>query len=134
QPADLGRDDAVRVALAGTDCPLGRYTQAYLADLDLYERVLRRGIRVENSRAVLAAVRAGQADLRLVYASDAARAERGPTVFPPRRPPLPIRSSGTILNRGAEPAAARHLLAFLASAQAAHRFRRCGFLPPRSQS
>jgi molybdenum ABC transporter molybdate-binding protein len=129
KPTDLARANAGRVALAGTDCPLGRYTQAYLAGLNLYEPILRRGaVRVENSRAVLAAVRAGQADLGVVYASDAA-AGRCQTLFRARRLPLPIRYSGILVDRGADSGPARRLLEFLASPRAARRFRRCGFLP-----
>jgi molybdenum ABC transporter molybdate-binding protein len=134
KPADLAGGDAVRVALAGADCPLGRYTQAYLEALGLYERLLPRAVRVENSRAVLAAVRAGQADLGVVYASDAARAERCRTLFRVRRAPTPIRYSGAVINRGADPGPARHLLDFLVSAPAAGRFRRCGFLPVRAHA
>jgi molybdenum ABC transporter molybdate-binding protein len=134
RPADLARDDAVRVALAVPDCPLGRYTRAYLAGLNLYERVLRRAVRVENSRAVLAAVRAGQAEVGLVYASDAARAERCRTLFRVRRTPVPIRYSGSVVKAGADPGPARRLLEFLSSAPAARRFRGCGFLPVRQQS
>lgn len=134
KPADLAGQDPVRVALAGPDCPLGRYTKAYLAGLGLYERVLRRAARVENSRAVLAAVRAGQADLGVVYSSDAARAEWCRTLFRVRRPPVPIRYSGTVVNRGTDPGPARRLLEFLASPRAARRFRRCGFLPARAPS
>jgi molybdenum ABC transporter molybdate-binding protein len=133
KPADLA-GEAVRVALAGPECPLGRYTRAYLAGLDLYERVLRRAVRVENARAVLAAVRAGQADLGLTYASDAARAERCRTLFRVRRTPVPIRYSGAVVNHGADPGPARRLLEFLSSAGAARRFRRCGFLPVRAHS
>jgi molybdenum ABC transporter molybdate-binding protein len=132
KPADLARGGAIRVAIAGTECPLGRYTQAYLEGRNLYERVLRRAVRVENSRAVLAAVRAGQADLGVVYSSDAVRAERCRTIFRTRRLPLPIRYSGTIVNRGGDPGPARRLLEFLVSSRAARRFRRCGFLPSRT--
>jgi molybdate transport system substrate-binding protein len=134
KPADLAGHDAICVALAGPDCPLGRYTEAYLAGLDLYERVLPRAIRVDNSRAVLAAVRAGQADLGVVYASDAIRAERCRTLFRVRRTPIPIQYSATIVNRGTDPGPARRLLEFLISSRAAARFRRCGFLPTRTHS
>jgi molybdenum ABC transporter molybdate-binding protein len=134
KPADLTRDGAFRVALAGPDCPLGRYTRAYLAGLSLYERVLRRAVRVENSRAVLAAVRAGQADLGVVYSSDAARAEWCRTLFRVRRAPTPIRYSGALVNRGDDPGPGRHLLDFLASSQAVRRFHRCGFLPTRAHA
>jgi molybdate transport system substrate-binding protein len=133
-PADLARGDAVRVALAGPECPLGRYTEAYLAGLNLYDRVLSRAVWVENSRAVLGAVRAGQADLGVVYASDATRAEQCRTLFRVRRTPLPIRYSGTIVNRGTDPAPAQGLLKFLASPRAAKRFRQCGFLPTQTRS
>jgi molybdenum ABC transporter molybdate-binding protein len=129
KPTDLAGDDGLRVALAGPDCPLGRYTAAYLTGLNLYERVLRRAIRVENSRAVLAAVRAGQADIGLVYSSDAAHAERCCTLFRARRAPFPIQYCGTLLNRGADPGPARRLLEFLGSSRATPRFRQCGFLP-----
>jgi molybdenum ABC transporter molybdate-binding protein len=134
KPADLARGDAARVALAGPDCPLGRYTRAYLAGLNLYERVLRRAVRVENSRAVLAAVRAGQADLGMVYSSDAARAAWCRTLFRVRRAPAPIRYSGALVNRGADPGPGRRLLDFLASSRAARRFRQCGFLPTRTHA
>jgi molybdate transport system substrate-binding protein len=132
KPADLA-GEAVRVALAGPDCPLGRYTRGYLAGLNLYDRVLPRAVRVENSRAVLAALRAGQAEVGLVYASDA-RAERCRTLFRVRRPLTPIRYCGAVVNRGADPAPARRLLEFLTSPRAVRRFRRCGFLPVRTHS
>jgi molybdenum ABC transporter molybdate-binding protein len=131
KPADLAAAGAVRVALAVPDCPLGRYTRAYLAGLDLYERVLPRAVRVENARAVLTAVRAGQADVGLVYSSDAS-AQRCRTLFRVRRTPIPIRYSGSVVNRGVDPGPARRLLDFLVSAGAARRFRRCGFLPVRT--
>jgi molybdenum ABC transporter molybdate-binding protein len=133
RPADLARGGAIRVALAESGCPLGRYTEAYLSGLKLYERVLRRAVRLENSRAVLAAVRAGQADVGVVYSSDAARSEWCRTLFRAGRALVPIRYSGAVVNREADPAA-RRLLDFLVSPHARRRFRRCGFFPaaPRS--
>lgn len=128
KPTGLARR-GLRVALAGPDCPLGRYTKAYLDGLHLYESVQRRAVLVENSRSVLAAVRAGQADLGLVYSSDAAGAEACRTLFRVARTSPSIRYSGSVLDRGADVEAARRLLDFLASARVAERFRRCGFLP-----
>jgi molybdate transport system substrate-binding protein len=130
KPADLA-GETIRVALAGLDCPLGRYTKAYLTGLGIYERVLRGAVRVDNSRAVLAAVRAGQADLGIVYSSDAAHAQQCRTLFRVRQTPIPIRYSGAILNRGDDPRAAQQLLEFLVSSRAVQRFRRCGFMPLR---
>jgi molybdate transport system substrate-binding protein len=134
RPADLAGQGAGRVALAGPDCPLGRYTEAYLAGLRLAERVLRRAIRVDNSRAVLAAVRAGQAEVGVVYSSDAARAGWCRTLFRARRAAAPIRYGAALVNRGTDPGPAGRLLDFLTSTRAARRFRQCGFHPARARS
>jgi molybdenum ABC transporter molybdate-binding protein len=124
--ADLARG-AIRLALAEPGCPLGDYTRDYLEGLHLYEALLRRAVRSENSRSVLAAVRAGQADAGLVYASDAARAEGCRTLFLPRRPAVPIRYVGALLRGESSSEPAQQLLDYLASAQAARRLRECGF-------
>jgi molybdate transport system substrate-binding protein len=131
KPADLARPAVSRLALAAPECPLGGYTRAYLESLGLYEPLLPRAVRAENSRAVAAAVRAGQADVGLVYASDAARATDCRTLFRARRTPVPIRYVAGLLRRSADAAGARALLAFLTSAEAAERFRACGFVPAR---
>lgn len=129
---ELAASPNLRVALAGPDCPLGGYTRAYLEGLRLYDRLAERAILVENSRAVVTAVRAGQADVGLVYASDAARADGCRPLFRVRRLPVPIRYAGAVVNRGRDPGPARSLLDFLGSTPAAARFRGCGFLPVKS--
>jgi molybdate transport system substrate-binding protein len=133
-PADLCRIAIRHIALAAPDCPLGNYTRAYLEHLRLYERLLPRIVWVENSRAVVAAVRAGQTDVGVVYSSDAARAAGCRTLFRARRTPIPIRYSAVLLPGERDPAAARALLDFLRSPPAARRFRQCGFLPVRNRS
>jgi molybdate transport system substrate-binding protein len=87
-------------------------------------------VRVDNSRAVVTAVRAGQADVGLVYASDAARAEGCRVLFRVRRPPEAIRYVAALVGRGQDQEPARALLEFLRSVTARRRFRQCGFLPP----
>src|SRR5207244_1709793 len=74
RPADLLGKGVARVALAAPSCPLGGYTRAYLEGLGLYEALLGRAILVEDSRAVVAVVQAGQADAGLVYRSALATA------------------------------------------------------------
>jgi ABC-type molybdate transport system substrate-binding protein len=83
---------------------------------------------------VLTAVRSGQADVGLAYASDAANATGCRLLFRVRAAPVRICYSGAIVTRGQDPAAAERLLAFLTSAAAARRFRECGFLPVRERS
>lgn len=130
RPADLAAG-AWRIALADPNCPLGGYTRAYLEERELYADLRPRAVWVENSRAALAAVRAGQADLALVYSSDAACASGCRALFTVRRLSVPIRYCGAVLGRGSASGPAERLLAFLTSPAAAQRFRRCGFLPNR---
>jgi molybdate transport system substrate-binding protein len=131
RPADLAGAAVQRVALAEPAAPLGRYTRSYLQGLGLYDAVAAKAVLVDNSRAVLAAVRAGRADAGLVYGSDAARAAGCRLLFRARRPPAPIRYTAAVVLRGEQPDEARALLDFLTSRPAAARFRRCGFLAPR---
>jgi molybdate transport system substrate-binding protein len=132
KPADLKRAGVRRIALADPSSPLGGYTGAYLEGLGLAEALEPRAIRVDNSRAVVAAVRAGQADVGLAYASDAVRAADCRLLFRVRHLPAPIQYTAAVIARSRQPEQARALLAFLTSRQAASRFRRCGFLPVRA--
>jgi molybdate transport system substrate-binding protein len=132
--ADLLGPAFPRIALAGPSSPLGGYTRAYLADRGLYEDLLRRAVVLENARAVLTAVRAGQADAGLVYSSATAPASGCRVLLRVRRLPMPIRYAAVVVRRGRQPEQARQLLAFLTSATARRRFRRCGFLPVRVRS
>jgi molybdate transport system substrate-binding protein len=127
--ADLASMVGARLALADPASPLGRYTRAFLDGLGACDALVRGAIVVDNSRAVLAAVRSGLADVGLVYGSDAAQAEGCRVLFRVRRPPLPIRYAAAILGHARHAEAARVLLDFLTSRPAALRFRRLGFLP-----
>ncbi len=129
KPAHLVQDDALRIVIADPGCPLGRYTLDFLAASSFAERVLATAVRAENSRAVVAAVRAKQADVGIVYSSDAAHAEGCRILFRIAQTPTPIRYSAAIVSRGRKNSSARRLLDFLTSAQARRRFRECGFLP-----
>jgi molybdate transport system substrate-binding protein len=100
-----------------------------LEGLGLLEPVSARALWVENSRAVVASIRARQADVGLVYASDAFHAEGCRILFQVRRPPLAVQFSGAAVGRGVEREEAKQLLQFLGSAGAASCFRRFGFLP-----
>jgi molybdate transport system substrate-binding protein len=133
RPADLLRPDLGRIALARASCPLGEYTRAYLESVGLYQTLLPRALFADNARAVVALVRAGQADFGLAYASDAATAEGCRLGFRVGRGPLTIRHTGAVIRRSQQPEQAKALLDFLTSRAAAARFRRCGFLPVRRE-
>jgi molybdate transport system substrate-binding protein len=129
KPADLARPAVTRIALAGPTSPLGNYTRLYLESLNLYAPLMPRVVRVDNSRAVVATVRAGRADVGLVYGSDALRAHGCRQLFRVRRCPAPIRYTAARVCRGRQTEQAQAFLQFLTSAASAHRFRRCGFVP-----
>ncbi len=129
--ADLVGQGVSRVALAVPSAPLGNYTRAYLEGLGLYEVLLPRAIQLENSRAVVAAVQAGQADVGLIYSSATATASGCRVLFRVRHTPSPIRYAGAVIRGGHQPEQAGDLLRFLASRPALRRFRRSGFLPAR---
>jgi molybdenum ABC transporter molybdate-binding protein len=130
KPADLGQAGRTRFVLASPPCPLGVYTRAYLEQLGLYEALRARATLVENSRAVLSALRADQADVGLMYGSDAFRAEGCRLLFRVGRLPHPIQYMAAMLSHCEQPEQARLLLDFLVSREAARRFRGCGFMVP----
>jgi molybdate transport system substrate-binding protein len=128
KPADLRDPARFRIALADPGCPLGGYTRAYLEGLGLHDILSPHILEVDNSRAVLAAVRAGRADVGLVYGSDAACTADCRVLFRVRRSPMVIRYAAAILSLSRHPKQALDLLSFLTSRTASARFRRCGFL------
>ena len=132
RPADLVGPGVERVAIAGPTSPLGGYTRRYLEEEGVYDALLPRTLPVDNSRAVLAAVAAGRADVGLIYASDAARAVACRLLFRVRRPRAAIRYEAAVIGRGGQAEQATRLLVFLTSPAAATRFRQCGFLPIRA--
>ena len=116
-----------RLALADPDSvPAGRYANAALSKLGVWDSVAGRLVRAENVRAALAYVARGEAPLGIVYGTDA-RAEkrvRVVDVFPADTyPPITYPVALTV---HARPQAER-LADFLGGAQARQIFVRYGF-------
>lgn len=127
--ADLLREERQRIALAKPSTPLGNYSIGYLQTQGVYEAVLPRSLLLDNSRAVIDAVRACRADLGLVYSSSAAHAVGCRVLFRPPAGEVPICFTAAVLRRSPASAQARDLLDYLLSPVAARRFRNCGFRP-----
>ncbi len=84
--AVIGRDGLRKIAkpadvlsfkhlvLADPASPVGKCSRAYLQRLGIYDQVLAKAVLVDNSRAILAAIRSGRAEAGLAFASDAAKA------------------------------------------------------------
>jgi molybdate transport system substrate-binding protein len=119
---------AVRsVALADPSCPLGHYTRAYLEPLGLWEAIRQRALFLDNPRVVLAAVESGQADVGLVYRSDASTTKHSRILFTTRSEQPAIRYTAALTRRGRQSPPARALLAFLTSPSAHRWLHRFGF-------
>jgi molybdate transport system substrate-binding protein len=133
RPGDLRRTEVRRIALAAPGCPLGAYSRTWLQAAGL-SQLVSRAVLLDNASAVVAALRAGAADVGLVYASDAARADGCRLLFRVRHPSVGVRYEAALLAHGRPPGPAQGFLDFLTSTAAAPRFRRCGLLPQRRQS
>ena len=107
--------------------PVGKYAQAALTALGVWDRVSPRLARAENVRAALLLVERGEAPLGIVYATDAAasQAVRVVGTFPESTHP-PIAYPFALTARGVTPEA-RALLAFLVGRDAAPTYRKLGF-------
>ena len=110
-----------------SNVPAGKYAQAALTSLGIWDRVAPRLARTENVRAALLLVERGEAPLGIVYATDAAISSgvRVVGTFPDSTHP-PIAYPFALTVRGDRPDA-RALLAFLVGPEAAPVYRRLGF-------
>jgi molybdenum ABC transporter molybdate-binding protein len=128
---DLARTQVGRVAIANVKSPLGRLSHAFLTNAGLIEVLRPRLVTVDNSRAVSTAVRAGQADVGLVYASDALAASGCRPLFRVRSTLASVQCPAAVLRNSHDVDESQRFLTFLKSPPARRRFRSCGFLPTR---
>ena len=107
--------------------PAGKYAQAALTALGIWEQVVPRLARAQNVRAALLLVERGEAPLGVVYATDVAAAPGLAVVgtFPADSHP-PITYPFAIVRRGDRPEV-RALFAFLTGPEAAPTYRAFGF-------
>jgi molybdate transport system permease protein len=114
---------ARRIALADpSSVPAGVYARSYLERIGMWERVRPKVIPVENVRAALAAVEAGNADSAIVYKTDTKRYTREIADGPP------ISYAFAVTANAKNPDGARAFLQLLQSDAARQIFVRHGFL------
>jgi molybdate transport system substrate-binding protein len=137
-PPSTAEDTAtLRHALAGgrvatgdpAHVPVGRYAEAALRSLGLWDEVGARLVRAENVRSALAFVERGEAPAGIVYATDVAAAGKVRIAARFPRASHPAVQYPVALLEGAKPEAAA-VLAALFSAQAKAVLQRGGFEPP----
>jgi molybdate transport system substrate-binding protein len=129
-PVDLAKPEVKHVALADPAAvPAGLYAKQYLSKLHLWDAISPKVIPLENVRAALAAVAAGNADAGIVYNTDAAISKNVRVAYEvPADAGPAIRYPMALLKDAKELEAARRFLTRLASTSAAEIFKTHGFI------
>jgi molybdate transport system substrate-binding protein len=130
QPDDLTNEAVKRIAIAGEYVPAGIYGEQVLQNLGLLETLRRdrKLIRGFDVRATLAYVERAEADVGIVYASDAQNSDRVKTVFefdPQHHDPIIYRV--VLLESSENKVGARPFFEFLKSSAARGVFEMFGF-------
>lgn len=129
-PADLSSSSIRAIALAEPQTvPAGLYAKEYLKKAKVWDLVIDRVVPTENVRAALAAVESGNADLGIVYKTDAEISKSVRVAYEVASAEGPkISYPFAVVSASKHPAEARKFLAYLTSKPALDVFRRYGFL------
>jgi molybdenum ABC transporter molybdate-binding protein len=127
--ADLLAKRFKHVAMAEPACPLGSYSRAYLSQVGVYDDLIPKILPVDNSRAVLAAVVSGAADVGVAFASDAE--SPGAWRLLMRVPPALAAATyeAAVITTNKRRQEVLSLCDFLSTTTAARCLRRCGLRP-----
>jgi molybdate transport system substrate-binding protein len=128
--ADLHKAAVKRVAIAGPTVPAGIYARQALKKLDVWDKLEkdRRVVSGENVRVTLTYVERGEAEVGIVYATDARISDRVENVFVfPEYTHDPIRYPLVLLKDADRVPQARAFYDFLAGPRGAEIFRKHGF-------
>lgn len=118
-----------RLALADPASPLGKCSQKYLERIGIYQALIAKTVLVDNSRAILAAIRSGRADAGMAFESDAANATDCRILFSVDPAEASLAYSAAVC-RGEREQNAQSLLDYFATPTAQRCFRRCGLTRP----
>ena len=128
---DLEKPEVKRIAIGEpATVPVGTYAKEYLQKVGLWAQVRAKCVPLDNVRAVLAAVEAGNADAGFVYRTDAliSKKVRIAVAVPLTEAPK-ITYPAAALRDAKESEAAAMFVAFLAGPEAQAVFAKYGFLP-----
>jgi molybdenum ABC transporter molybdate-binding protein len=125
--ADLCRAADGRIVVADAACPLGKCTADYLDATGIYDRLQSHLTEVDNSRAVVSALRGGRADVGLIFSSDLTNAPDLKTLIQVPVTQANVTYEGAVLSSSPSQKEAGGLLDFLSSKKARISFRRFGF-------
>lgn len=130
--ADLPADTVRKIALGEPDSvPAGRYAKETLTYQGLWDKLQPKYVFGKDVRQVLAWVEGGDADVGLVYLTDAKTAPAVTVAATaPKGSHAPILYPAAVLKDSPAAAAAKDFLAFLSGAEAGTVFERYGFTVP----
>mgnify|MGYP001552353101 FL=1 len=127
-PLELGLEGVRHIALAGENVPAGRYAQAALEALGIWEQVADRVVRAGNVRGALEWVALGEAEVGVVYKTDAMGEERVRVAFTFPQDSYPtVVYPAAVLANAPHPSSAQAFLAFCTSSEAGSVFEAAGF-------
>ena len=129
--ADLAKPEVRRIAIGEpATVPVGTYAREHLQKLGLWAQVIDKCVPLDNVRAVLAAVEAGNADAGIVYQTDAliSKKVRIALLVPQAEGPR-ITYPVAVLRDAKAPEAAKAFAVFLSGPAAQAVFVKFGFLP-----
>lgn len=123
-------EKATRIALADPQgAPAGIYAKRYLEKAGLWSALSKKIIPMDNVRAALAAVEAGNADAAIVYKTDAAISKHTRVAVEISRSETPrIHYPLAILREAKNPESAKKFFAYLNGKESAAAFVRFGFI------
>lgn len=128
-PSDLAGETIRTIALGDPEAvPVGVYAREYLRAAGVWEKVQRKMIPVENARAALAAVTAGNVDAAIVYSTDARTSDSVRIAFEAPGDAIRISYPAAVLRGAKEKEKAGEFLRFLQSDTAKAIFQRYGFV------
>lgn len=129
RPHDLALPEIRRIAVAEpATVPAGIYAREYLEKLGLWSRLAPKIVPCENVRAALAAVDSGNAEVGIVYRTDARMAKRAVLAHEVATADGPqIRYPAAVVAGSRQPAAAASFVEFLRSPEARAVFVAHGF-------
>src|ERR671923_1183661 len=129
-PKDLLKADVKKIALAEpSSVPVGIYSSKYLSDEGLWDKVKPKIVPVQDVRATLASVEAGNVEAGFVYKTDAAISKKAKIVYevPVDKAPK-IVYPVAIVKDSKRKNAARDFMSYLQSPNAKSAFKKFGFV------
>jgi molybdate transport system substrate-binding protein len=129
-PPDLAKPDIQRIALADPKgVPAGVYAKQYLTKLGLWAQIESKVIPTANVRAALGAVESGNAEVGMVYQTDARSSKKAKVLYAvPLSDGPPIKYPVALVKASGKDAA-KKFLAYLESPEAQAVYQKYGFVP-----